>query len=72
MRRNVEMFVADDVKFYKFEETEEDKRPESYYIITRTPEDFDSFAVNENITSFYWEEKTYYFNFVSETEQAEE
>lgn len=65
MRRNVEMFVNDQVKFYKFQDTEDKKKPDEFYIVTRTPEDFDEgYSVNENITSFLWENKTYYFNHV--------
>ena len=65
MRRNVEMFVNDQVKFYKFQDTEDKKKPDEFYIVTRTPEDFaEGYSVNENITSFLWENKTYYFNHV--------
>ena len=65
MRRNVEMFVNDQVKFYKFQDTEDKKKPDEFYIVTRTPKDFDEgYSVNENITSFLWENKTYYFNHV--------
>lgn len=50
MRRNVEMFVNDQVKFYKFQDTEDKKKPDEFYIVTRTPENFDKeYSVNVNI-----------------------
>lgn len=54
--------VNDQVKFYKFQVQRIKRNPDEFYIVTRTPEDFaEGYSVNENITSFLWENKTLLF-----------
>lgn len=65
MRRNVEMFLSEQVKFHRLDETAEEDIPAAFYLITRSLDHFEAYTIVKEICTFDWEDTTYYFVYVA-------